>query len=468
MCYGVDNCLLCKLNNQISKEGVCVCEEGFHQGENGDCISCHLDCLSCKNSEECIICVDVNSHPGKLGCDCINGYWKNSLTSKCELCSEECLTCYNNVECLICRDKNALLTIDGKCKCIDGFYLKNYSCNPCPDECIICKENIENSMKLDCLMCIENYEIVSGVCQPICGPNAIFQDGMCVCEKGYYFKNKNCHQKYFNLNLKTYINNSIEINFTEPLVEALSNSNISIISEIKKIKFELFTKSSQVYLISILFEQSVPSKSKFMLKLEEPILSQNDSILFEYNYSGRFYEFKYISETMKILIKKTESTSLSLNIGTISLALLSNPSAAWVLLTTIQFLYFLPLGQSSLTHGSVKLCKAIGKFNGKMNLPKMLYKENSLSLPSSKAREIGIDTSDFWINLGSDITLLIGIIVLFPFVLLLSKLKIRFLSSKFQKIKEYYRYSVFLRFFIQKNLAIGIFSFICFESVSCN
>ena len=101
-----------------------------------------------------------------------------------------------------------------------------------------------------------------------------------------------------------------------------------------------------------------------------------------------------------------------------------------------------------------------------MNLPKMFYNNKSLSLNHSKARAVGIYISDIWINLGSDITLLIGIIVLFPFVLLISKLKIRYLSNKFQKIKDYYRYSIFLRFFIQKNLAIGIFSFICFESVS--
>ena len=457
---------MCKLNNQISNNGLCECKEGYYLGPIGECNSCHQDCLSCTNSNECIICADKNSYPGKLGCDCSVGYWKNPSTSECNICPSECIACTNNMKCLSCSDKYAILDEENKCVCIDGFYLENSICHACTNQCALCKLNKETSMKVDCYMCNKNYELISGACVPICGPNTYLKDGICLCKLGFYLKNQNCIQQYFSMNVEIHLNNSIKINFTEPLAEKLYNSNISIDSEIQQMKFELVIISIQVYLISILFEESVPSRSKFILKLEEPIMSQNNSILIEYNYSGKFYEFKYISETMKKIIKKTESASSSMNFGTICLALLSNPSAAWVLLNTIQLIYFLPIGQNSLTPGSIELCKAIGNFNGKMNLPKMFYNNKSLSLNHSKARAVGIYISDIWINLGSDITLLIGIIVLFPFVLLISKLKIRYLSNKFQKIKDYYRYSIFLRFFIQKNLAIGIFSFICFESVS--
>ena len=166
-------------------------------------------------------------------------------------------------------------------------------------------------------------------------------------------------------------------------------------------------------------------------------------------------------------MKNTESANKISSVVIISLALVSNPSAAWVLLNTMQFIYFLPISHYPFTPTAIKFCKAIGKFDTKTNVPKVIMNKKSLSVPMIQARKIGIQSSSLWINLGSDVTLLAGVCILFPIVYLLSRTNLGKFSQKVKEIKKNYRYSLFIRFFLQKSLAIGMFSFLCFNSVSC-
>ena len=168
---------------------------------------------------------------------------------------------------------------------------------------------------------------------------------------------------------------------------------------------------------------------------------------------------------MKIVIDTVESASSTMNIAAISLALISNPSAAWVLLNTILIIYFLPLGYQILTPGIVKICKAMSNLQGNTNILTMIFNIDNSSNLLNNAKKIGINSSSILVNLGSDVTLFLAIVISYPFVLLLSKYNLGFLREKFLVIKKCYKYSLFIRFLIQRNLQIGIFSLMSFESV---
>ena len=287
----------------------------------------------------------------------------------------------------MCRSPDYYLSSDKKCYCKSGLYIsENSECKPCPEFCLACEiKYFNDSSMLQCLHCCRGY---------------VKNDGKCI-------------PKYFELYLKLHSNNEIELLFNEILDYILSDSDISINTTIKNFKFKLSQKSNASYAIYLIFEESVTEGTPFTLYLlNKTIFSINNSILLNYEYSGNFYELDFISETMKIIIEKAESASSTMNIASISLALISNPSAAWVLLNTILIIYFLPLSYQVLTPGIIKICKAMSNLQGNINVPKMILDSQSSRNILKNARKIGIHSSNIFINLGSDITLLIGIMLI--------------------------------------------------------
>ena len=85
--------------------------------------------------------------------------------------------------------------------------------------------------------------------------------------------------------------------------------------------------------------------------------------------------------------------------------------------------------------------------------------------PYKEAKEYGITTSSFWINIGPTVTVFLGMLILWPFIWLLSKFDLGKITLKIIKILGNYRYSVFLRFLAQAYLDVGLFSFIQIKSV---
>ena len=150
----------------------------------------------------------------------------------------------------------------------------------------------------------------------------------------------------------------------------------------------------------------------------------------------------------------------------ILLSLLSNPSTAWLLLNTIQIIHFLPLSKFDLTTTSVRICKTFGQFNLIPNLPELILNPNCSTMSSELADKIGIQTTNFWINVGSEVTFLLGMIVLLPVLLVIKRYNLGFISKKVNDVVIDYRYSVFIRFWLQSHLAVGVYSLINFESVN--
>jgi hypothetical protein len=214
------------------------------------------------------------------------------------------------------------------------------------------------------------------------------------------------------------------------------------------------------------FIDSVSNGTSLIVSLNPVIFSYDNSTLFQYNFTVNLFEFEYISETFKEIIKKVRTVGQSSSLISFCLAMLTNPSAGWVLQNNIQMIAFLPLSSNPLTPAVNQFCKALINFYSPVNLPSRYLNKDLTSSPSIQAKKIGIKTIDLWINIGTYITIFVGILLLFPIVLLISKLNLGKISQKFQEFKFKYKFSVFLRFWLQSQLVIGFFTFLNFESVS--
>ena len=218
-------------------------------------------------------------------------------------------------------------------------------------------------------------------------------------------------------------------------------------------------------MIYLSFEQSITEGTKFELIVYAPIYSKSGSILDNYNYTLAFHEYEYISKEIRKVIERVEESSETSTFTFIALAFIGNPSAAWVLINTIQMIYFLPFGQSPLTPASIKICKSLGKFNGQYNAAKYIFGKSSLESTNTVAKKLGIESSEFFMNFGSNISILVAIIFLYPLVFGLSKSRFGRISEKIKDIEANYKYSFFIRFWLQNILPIGFFSILCYFSV---
>lgn len=84
------------------------------------CIKCDVTCKSCKGTsrKDCLDCAGENMVKGMNAiCECINGFYFNFQTGKCERCNEFCYTCLDKDICLSCNYTNMIVGENNICKC---------------------------------------------------------------------------------------------------------------------------------------------------------------------------------------------------------------------------------------------------------------------------------------------------------------------------------------------------------------
>ena len=117
-------CLACKpsLNRTLDTNTYkCVCQDGFYEDVNGQCVTCPNACASCTNNTYCKTCVAGASRTGNT-CSCPTGtFFTNVPTGYCKACQNNCVLCNSNGACLQCLP-NYQQTPDGKCSCGNGKY----------------------------------------------------------------------------------------------------------------------------------------------------------------------------------------------------------------------------------------------------------------------------------------------------------------------------------------------------------
>ncbi|CAG9316737.1 unnamed protein product [Blepharisma stoltei] len=195
-------------STSINTNGVCTCASGTVFNNN---ICCPSDCNTCDQSGNCTACNNptmtivnnvclCSAHSSLVNnlCVCDTGYFMDT-NNVCQPCPSGCATCSSDGVCLSCTDPHMVLSyptcvcpaysyMSGKsCACFDGFYFSTPThCALCVEPCATCSD------QYTCTSCQDpaHMKLVDGGCECI-ADDATFDQGACICNKGYYYDGHN-------------------------------------------------------------------------------------------------------------------------------------------------------------------------------------------------------------------------------------------------------------------------------------
>ena len=512
-CTGELLCTTCVARNSYPNlvQG-CTCSPGYWGTSplvsDNSCSPCNAQCSTCDSQNICITCALPNTSPVDstgMGCQCNPGYYWDLSISSCEKCPAICDTCIDDLTCITCNVTNSNPNINGTCSCPlhstetcftcvceSGYYMSSdensFSCKPCDISCSTCTGNTAN----DCILCASLLSFDSNHTCSVC-PKGTFNNNsvcenccsICMTCSDYNFchtcsdTNKTANNKgkcvnpfYANLTVTMPGYNTVNIIFSDTPSRILTLNDFMIsIPEVLPSTITFTSRSLTSYSLELLFAKNIPKGLEFTLTIGSPLYSVSNIELRSYILEGALFAYSpsYSFATVETLANSSSSSVGSMLCAAIANAIISNPAASWALINNIQLLSYLPLSSNPLTPNLQNFCTSMNSKNIIPNVFQYLLDPNCTSAPYMQARKYGMISSVFWINMGCDMIGIMGFMIIWPFVWVLSKIKIKkAISDKFSSYLMAYRYSVFLRFLIQAYLDIGIFSLVQLISVIFN
>jgi hypothetical protein len=315
------------------------------------------------------------------------------------------------------------------------------SCRDCPVICSECNQNFQ------CLACVEK---------------AWLDGDKCYCIKGYQIVGNSCVQKFFYGNLTISKENRVFLNFDQVLEVAFNSTQVEITVNLQVIEIKMYQKNLSFFIFTPQVAPFTGEKRKLVLTINTTIFSESASQLFNYTFEGHLLA---LAESEPATIFGFDSgTGVKIGVSTaIGTSIVSNPSALWSLLSTIQLITFMPLNAVAYPDKLRNISSSFIDYNMVPNLFKLIFNPNSTSVPYENALNYGIESSVLLINTGP----MFGLLTLSAFFLiiflLITRLPIK--SEKIILMKSKYKYNLLLRFWIQSYLEFGLFAIIQLKSV---
>ena len=181
VCLNKGYCIDCKDNFVLLPNNTCgtICPNYYTRvGEN--CERCLQDpCISCAlDLEMCYECEDgYYLHDHKCIRECPHGTYADHIKHKCLPCDETCESCITESTCTLC--KHGYYNHSNICvsKCPDGFFANCTDCSVCPSECKTCYSADY------CYECHDGYFMKDRMCRAIT-----------TCERGEFFNGTQCER----------------------------------------------------------------------------------------------------------------------------------------------------------------------------------------------------------------------------------------------------------------------------------
>ena len=467
-------CGMCILLGAIPLNGKCTCQSNFYVDGNitneNPCMQCFNECSTCKVKETCLSCKSDHASPnGTFGCKCDEGYFNTTqLLNKdaCIKCNPKCLSCENDWSCSECIGNNTYLS-SGRCICKRGFYYPNpasVDCIPCrTDSRGYCNYTCEEKQAFylgDCVDCHSNCDSCNTELKCTkCANKESPVDGICECPKGRTMDKGKCKKKLFKMSLEVTTKNEIFLRFQEIPEIKLEQSMIKI-ETTENLDFQIY--AIQKYLYKIKLDKRITSSKRknFTLTIQEnPIYSIKGSELKKYLYYSDFNQKNTSQFNQKV------STAMAVAAGAaFATAVVSNPASCWILLNTIQLITYFPLCSIDFSEDMLGFFQGIGSYNAMPAYVKSSISTTSSKAPNERIQRIGIHSSVFIANFGKNALVLFVYIALVPIIF--AGLILKPLRQRCIKMLQNYKFSVFIRFFIQTYLDIVLFSVIQILSVT--
>ena len=510
-------CESCKANNASPAMYSCECDEGYYGShpllQSNSCVACDSQCRTCQEALLCTECKDTNARPSTTqGCYCVDGYYMNSTSTLCTACPPDCLTCKDSLNCIVCKSTFATpntlggcdcptnsTLVDLVCTCPTTYYMEystvisGYECNQCVFPCIACTSQVKCStctgelLVNDAGLCIDcpqgtyysNYSCDQ--CASLCmdcssadtcnscvgnatGPN------QCACDPGFQIFHNTCAVQYFYGSVRLLSSTKISLQFTEPLQVPLTATDLSIVIS-KAFTFAVVESSDLEYLIELSFSESIAQNTPATVKIQrEVVLSTLGAQLKDYVYTVALdaYSITKISSVIGGVVNSTTTIAKATVFGSLCSAIISNPATTWVLINNIQVVSYIPISDNPLTPTLNNCFQSFGSMHLIPSISKVFFSPSNDTGPYTQAGNYGFSTDIFLYNAGSYILTFLGALLSWPLVYLFSKCRLGGISTKFQKVLISYRYSFFIRFWIQGYLDLAFFVTIQMRTGSCH
>lgn len=463
-------CDIGSYGTELTSKTSCKCLLGYYKDENSQkCLECDKDCSQC-DQQQCFICKDNNAEDKGKGCQCKISYFNSSYSDllECSECQTNCLDCIDYNTCLQCKTINSNI-INGSCICPDnsfelsetcicqdGLFIKNdsynFQCYPCHQSCLTCSSSSITS----CLSCENPIKLSSSNSCSECPPLMFYEDFQC--------------KNYFYAWISVSKLNKVGMLFSEETEKSLSSYSINItLSPPYPFTNTYFELNSTFFYLSLSFSSDIPKGTKITIDFFSNIIySKSNKILEKYTFTKELYEYihQISSEEIKIIAKSVNSASKVGVTTSVAFGIISNPSVVWAFMNTLQLISYVPLGSNPLTPKLRVFLSNFGKFNLIPNAGLYIFSPNSSSEPYLEARKFGFESSVFWINVGQLFTGFFGILVMWPVLSIFSKNKNMKNVARISKLLANYKYSFFVRFWIQAYLDIGVCAIVQLRSVS--
>ncbi|CAG9326437.1 unnamed protein product [Blepharisma stoltei] len=421
---------------------------------------CTESCSSCPLAKSCI-----------PNCRILE-YWIGPSFSQCDSCSSDCsysckdsgsscTLCYNNI-CELCQDyiKNSCTQCkqnasnETSCSC-DAPYLWNpyyeycqvisegqfwgddgeaYSC---PIKCKYCKS------KTSCITCVDNAKLANNNCTCITGYNGTY----------------NCNLMTFEAYLEVDIDNSLYLTFSEELKFTLNYGDFLITIEGESnYKWIFEIQGADKYSISMNIDFSIIANTPIYLNFTNSsgIFSINDAVLTTHGLVGYLYKYDYTSPYIESISQQAKTSSqVAVSAVMVSSFVSMNPSSLWTMMNTIEILSFITLSSISITPALYAFLKSLNNYNIVPNFFADFIDQSEGIKPYKEAYNYGYETNLLLLNSGNIIETFLAIILCFPLVAFLSKCSQRWIGRRFTDALKDYKYSVFVRFWLQNYIEIG-------------
>lgn len=410
-CPGCDFC-------PVSGKCIPHCNIGeFYDVSKKICSNCPNECPDvCRSSDSCDLCID------------------DFCTSCSSYKEKSCLECSPNYE-----------VIDNLCSlCKSGFYYsyKTLHCESCVGLCETC------SSEILCLTCKENSSFIT--------------PGECACNLGYSFIEK-CERNLFTAIIMISQENIASLIFNETLVEPLQRSQIDVFIDDKKVKFALSSDDKSKFYINPEIPDDVNKLSRVKITVVIELVSWNNALLKDKTFEASLFISDEFLQEMKIeaqakaakALAKTGSVagvSAALGVGFMNF----DPTSLFDFLNTAEMYYAVYL--MNITLNKVLEDFLIGLRVQDM-LPNVYFytvsEDEGVEMPE-KFKKLGFKSNLLLINGGGQLTSLTIIVVLLIFILFFSRFNS--MKSKLEKFRQYFKFKVFLRFWLQTYFELAILS----------
>ena len=176
---------------------------------------------------------------------------------------------------------------------------------------------------------------------------------------------------------------------------------------------------------------------------------------------------KDISESSQEAETLGQGTAAGVAVAGIGISVLSsNPSGFWLMLNTLQLLTYIPLSNNPLTPGLKGFFKGL---NLAINVPSVfdtLIEESESPNTEKQSNEYGFKSKFFLINAGLTVMIFCFLLVMWPFIWMFSECKVAWIQKLCNSLLEKFKFSLFIRLWIQRYLDIAIPCFIQLSSFS--